>query len=67
MAIVKKLPASEVGASVTHTTADGTVYHVSQNPVAAPGKRFTLWKIVPGGYEKLAAADDPYELYDKMV
>jgi len=63
MAVVKKIPASESGPGVQCTTAEGTIYIVSQ--CFAP-KRFTLWEKKAGGYEKLATANTPIDLYEKI-
>jgi hypothetical protein len=58
--VVKKLPASECGTGVLCTTRSGKQYQISQNPEK---KKHTLWRIVDGGYEKLATGNSPYDLY----
>lgn len=58
--IVKNLPASEYGTGVLCTTRSGKRYQISQNPEK---KKHTLWRIVDGGYEKLAIGNSPYDLY----
>lgn len=63
MAIVKKIPASENGPGVECKTAEGIIYIISQ--CYAP-RRFTLWEKKTGGYEKLATASTPTELYEKI-
>jgi hypothetical protein len=60
---VKKLPASEHGYGVLCIAKDGAKYQISQNP---DKKTHTLWKIIPGGYEKVANADSPYPLYEMI-
>ena len=62
--IVKKIPAADqTGAGVTCTTAKKQVYVISQN--LSNGK-FTLWKQVKGGYQRLDNAKSPIPLYDKI-
>lgn len=58
--VVKKLPASECGTGVLCTTRSDKRYQISQNPEK---KKHTLWRIVDGGYEKLATGNSPYDLY----
>lgn len=58
--IIKKLPVSESGHGVHCTTSSGEEYQISQNP---DKKKHTLWKIVDGGYQKIATANSPYDLY----
>lgn len=58
--IVARIPASETGPNVTHTTRSGIVYKVTQNKKKG---QFTLWKKVEGGYEKLATKKSPVQLY----
>lgn len=58
--IVTRIPASETGPNVTHTTRSGIVYKVTQNKKKG---QFTLWKKVDGGYEKLASRKSPTDLY----
>lgn len=61
MAVVKKIPESENGPGVKVTTRSKDIYHVSQR--LAP-LQFTLWKEVPGGFEKVATAKSPLDLYE---
>lgn len=58
--IAKKLPASDYGNGVLCRTKSGKEYQISHNPEK---HKMTLWKITEGGYEKLAVADSPYDLY----
>ncbi len=62
-AIYKTLPSSENGTGVTCPTNTGQQYYISQNK--EKGKH-TLWRIVAEGYQKVATADSPYDLYDKI-
>lgn len=63
MAVVKSLPAEDTGAGVTCVTASGENFRISQNPTKGI---FTLWKIRPTGYEKIATANSPIKLYAKI-
>ena len=36
-------------------------FQISQN---TEKKKHTLWKIVAGGFEKIATANSPYDLYE---
>lgn len=58
--IVKKIPASENGTGVLCKTKSGKEYQISQN--TDKGKH-TLWRKVDGGFEKVATAGSPYDLY----
>ncbi len=60
---VKKLPPSENGPGVLCTTTTGQKYQISQN---IERMRFTLWKVVDGGYVKMATANSPLDL-DELV
>lgn len=60
--IYKAIPKSEDGPGVVCNGKD--VYIVSQN---LDKKQFTLWRKVPEGYEKIATANNPDKLYDKVV
>lgn len=64
MSIVKKLPKTETGHGVECTTESGNVYVISNDPVK---KKFTLWKTVSGGYEKMGTSDSPINLYKKCI
>lgn len=57
---VKKLPASENGHGVHYIAKSRKEYCISQN---LEKMRFTLWRIVPDGYEKMATSDNPCNLY----
>lgn len=57
--IVKSIPKSETGASVTCSTASKQQYIISQNPIT---KTFTLWKKVSSGYEKIRTSHSPLDL-----
>lgn len=62
VSIVKSLPKTEDGNGIlckTHTAFD---YQISQN-TSKKKNRFTLWKILEDGYEKVASADTPQDLY----
>lgn len=62
VSIVKSLPKTEDGHGIlckTHTAFD---YQISQN-TSKKKNRFTLWKILENGYEKVASADTPQDLY----
>lgn len=61
--IVKKLPAADYGPGVLCTTASGDKFQITQNPEK---RKFTLWHIVSGGFEKVAMADSPVDLYSKI-
>lgn len=63
VAIVKTIPAKHSGPGVSCKTTSGQEFRISQDPVKM---EFTLWKVLPGGYEKLAAAGSPVALYDKI-
>lgn len=58
--IVKKIPATDCGTGVTCTTKSGKQYRISQN---IERRKFTLWAVVDGGYEKIVTSDSPIELY----
>ena len=59
--VVKNLPSSESGRGVQYTTKDKERYVISQDQAKV---KFTLWKVVPDGYEKIkAGAASPYDLY----
>lgn len=58
--VVKKIPTSESGTGVLCKTKSGKLYQITQNPEK---RKHTLWKVVDGGFEKLATGDSPYDLY----
>lgn len=63
--IVKKLPSSETGMGVKCKTATGEEFIISQDPSKAKG-RFTLWRVLPEGYEKQTTGESPYDLYPQI-
>lgn len=56
----KSLPLSETGPGVRYVTKSKREYCISQN---LEKMRFTLWRIVTDGYEKMATSDNPCNLY----
>ena len=57
---VKKIPASDTtGPGVLCTTKGGKHYQISQN---VEKLKFTLWKVVDGGFVKIATANSPIDL-----
>ena len=60
---IKKIPKSEDGCGVIQKTADGTIYHITNNTTT---KRFTLWRECPDGYLKIKTANSPLALYEKI-
>lgn len=63
--IVKTIPTTENGTTVTNTTVSGEKYLIT-HCVGTDKQRFTLWKILSEGYEKITTAATPFELYDKI-
>ena len=59
---VKQIPKSENGHGVLYTKSNGNIYQISNKPV---NKRFTLWKVLSNGYEKISTSDNPLKLYEK--
>ena len=59
-AIYLKIPVSENGHGVICNTLSGKKYYISQN---LDKHKHTLWQCVEGGYQKIASADSPYDLY----
>lgn len=57
----KRIPATLNGASTTYTARSGNKYKITKN---VNKSMFYLWKIVDGGYEKIAEEDSPYSLYE---
>lgn len=64
MSTVNQIPKSEDGYGVRYTSESGNIYIISQNKKK---ERFTLWKEVKSGYEKIATADIPTALYKKCI
>lgn len=64
MPITKTLPKSEDGRGIECRLHDAT-YLISHN-TSKLKNAFTLWKVVSGGYEKIASADIPQELERKI-
>lgn len=60
---VKKLPAADYGPGVLCTTKSGRQFQITQNPEK---RKFTLWAVVDGGYDKIAMANSPTDLYSKI-
>ena len=58
-----KLPSSEDGTGVTCKTLLGETYYISQS---IEKRKHTLWKIIDGNYQKIATANSPYDLYEKI-
>lgn len=61
--IVKSIPSSENGSAVVCKTRAGQEYIISQNIERC---RFTLWKVVEGGYVKIDTADSPRK-FDEII
>lgn len=61
--IVKSIPSSETGSRTICTTNSGKEYLITNNPIKA---KFTLWRIVPDGYEKLFVSENPLE-FDEII
>ena len=57
---VKKIPTSENGTGVLCRTKSGKEYRISQNTEKC---KHTLWRKVDEGFEKMATAESPYDLY----
>lgn len=64
MSIVNQIPKSEDGYGVRYTSGTGNVYIISQNKKK---EKFTLWKELKSGYEKIAISDIPTSLYKKCI
>ena len=63
MATQKRLPAGDTGPTYTYTNAQGEEYVITW---CYTPKRFTLWKKMSDGYEKMATAQAPTELYSRI-
>lgn len=61
--IVKTIPASETGSRTTCLTKSGKEYLITNNPIKA---RFTLWRKVDDGYEKMSTSENPLD-FDKII
>lgn len=57
--IVKRISLSDNGPGVSCTTRGGNHYQISQN---VEKMKFTLWKVVEGGFVKIATANSPLDL-----
>ena len=57
------IPSSENGYGVHYIALSGQKYYISQN---LDKRKHTLWKHVEGGYQRIAVADSPYELYEEI-
>lgn len=64
MSVVNQIPKSEDGCGVRYYSDSGNIYIISQN---TKKERFTLWKELKSGYEKIAIADIPTALYKKCI
>ena len=62
MSVVNQIPKSENGYGVRYITESGNEYVISHNKTK---QRFTLWKDVESGYEKIGTANSPIDLYKK--
>lgn len=62
-AIYTSIPSSENGSGVLYTAMSGQKYNISQN---LDKRKHTLWKHVEGGYQRVAVADSPYDLYEQI-
>ena len=62
--VFKRLPLSEqVVPGVYCRTVGGLEYQITSD---ADHTRFTLWKMIDGGLERIARASSPYDLYEKI-
>lgn len=61
--IVKAIPSTETGSRTTCLTKSGKEYLITNNPIKA---RFTLWRKVDGGYEKMSVSDNPLD-FNKVI
>ena len=61
--VLKSIPSSENGVTVSCITRSNTEYWITQN---IEKNRFTLWKIVDGGYEKISIASSPLD-FDEIL
>lgn len=62
--IVKSIPVSETGSRTTCFTKSndsGDRYLITENPLEA---RFTLWKCVEDGFERIKTSDNPRDFDD---
>lgn len=62
MSNVNQIPKSEDGYGVRYISEFGNEYIISQN---TKKEKFTLWKILKNGYEKIGTANSPIDLYKK--
>lgn len=58
--MIKKIPISENGMGVLCKTKSGKEYRISQN---IERRKHILWRKVDDGFEKIATAESPYDLY----
>ena len=61
---VKTIPTSETGSRTTCFTkpnSSGEKYLITENPLE---ERFTLWKCVEEGFEKIKTSNNPLKLND---
>lgn len=64
MSIVNQIPKSEDGYGVRYITESNNEYVISHN---TKNKRFTLWKDLKNGYEKIGTSNNPISLYEKCM
>ena len=62
MSNVSQIPKSEDGYGVRYISESGNEYIISQN---TKKEKFTLWKVLEIGFEKISSANNPVELYKK--
>lgn len=61
--VVASIPKTETGAGVFCKTTSGQEYTISQ---CLEKEKFTLWKSVDGGFEKISTANSPLNLYENI-
>lgn len=66
MAILRRLPDAENGARVTCVDASDRTWTITQSPTATPARRFTLYRAVDGGFERVRQAASPLDLYEDV-
>ena len=66
MEILRNIPNAESGARVTCVDVSGQTWVISQNPAASASARFTLYRAVPDGFERVETAASPLDLYPRI-
>ena len=61
--ILKNIPISESGSSTTCNTSSREKYIITQ---CTEKQRFTLWKILESGFERLSTSNSPTKLYEMI-